>query len=122
MDLTDSKLFKREISQRFLFAMDRIVGGYKDKLKITAQRFGQLVGMTGSNLKRVRENPDDNFVTLEAAGRLCHHFKVSPAWLILNMGEMYANTELYFAFESLAGRLNELEDTVKGIQLMIRKG
>jgi len=77
----DKKKYSKEITARFLKEMDRILAD-RSAGKVTADKFGEVVGISSSNLSRLRLLPDQHFVTVEAIGRLCHHYKVSPAVLI----------------------------------------
>jgi hypothetical protein len=118
LDITDKKFFSSEITQRFLFAMDRILGNRANG-KVTAQAFGEIVGIKSSNILRLRDNIGENFVTVEAIGRICHHYKISPLWLITGGGNMYADEHLYNAYQALEIRMNELEDSVRQIEVSL---
>jgi len=115
LDLTDKKYFSWKITERFLFIMDRILGNRANG-KVTAKMFGDVVGIASSNLNRIRQNPTENFVTIEAVGRLCDNYKISPAWLILNIGNPYADEHLYNAYQALEVRLTKVEDVIKMIE------
>ncbi len=53
LDITDKKYFTYHITQRFLFAMDRIIGS-RSAGKVTAKAFGEVVGiLTGFVLQQV---------------------------------------------------------------------
>ncbi len=118
LDITDKKYFSYNITQRFLFAMDRILGN-RSMGKVTAQAFGDAVGMKASNIFRLRESTGENTVTVEAIGRLCNHYKISPYWLITGDGDMYSNSELMTAYKTLEGRMSNIEDAVKQIEVIV---
>ena len=118
-DYIDKKHFSRQITERFVFAMDRIIGS-RSAGKVTAQSFGEIVGIASSNLKRLRDFPEDHTVTVEAIGRLCDHYKISPYWLITGQGDMYNNDELYAAYQTLHTRISELEKSISIIEQTIK--
>jgi DNA-binding Xre family transcriptional regulator len=120
MELTDKKYFTRTITDRFLFAIDRIVGN-RGAGKVTYQKLGDVIGINSSNITRIRSNPDANAVTVEAIGRLCHNYKVSPYWLITGNGEMYSNDELINAYNNLEGRVDQLEKAVHLVEKALSK-
>jgi len=113
VDLSDKKYFSAEITERFFLAMDRIVGS-RSSGKVTAKSFGDIVGISSSNLNRIRTSNGEYFVTVEALGRLCHHFSVSGEWLITGTGDMEASQD----FES---RLSEAEKTIEEIKPILPK-
>lgn len=108
MDLKDKKYFSKEISERFIRAMDRIMAN-RSKGKITAQKFGEMVGISSSNIGRIRALPDEHFVTIEAIGRLCHHYNISPFWIITGQGEMESIDKLKDILGNLESRVSGLE-------------
>lgn len=109
-----SDQFSYQTTQRFLFALDRILGNRANG-KITQQRIGEEIGISSSNINRLRTDPSRR-VTLEACCRLCDLYKVSAFWLLLGKGDMYSNDELLTAYKTLEGRLGELENVVKAIE------
>lgn len=117
-DITDKKYFSYQITQRFLFAMDRILGS-RGSGKVTAKAFGEIVGIDSSNLIRLRKNAGEQFVTVEAIGRLCHHYKISSFWLLTGQGDLYSNDELAAAYRTLDDRLREVESSLHSIELML---
>lgn len=123
-NITDKKHFSYQITERFLFAMDRIVGAIFNGKKVTLKEFAKTVNMTSSNLKRLRDFPESNTVTVEAIGRLCHYYKISSSWLISNIGDPYNNDELLSPYKDLKSRLNELEilnDSIRKSLAIIKK-
>jgi len=84
--LTDKKYFSKRITQRFLEAMDLIVGSTTPEGKITAYAFGEQIGVSSSNLSRMRNDTDYRDITLEAVARLCYHYGYSAEWLINGTG------------------------------------
>ena len=106
-----------QVTQRFLFAVDRIIGN-RSAGKITQQRLGDTIGISSSNINRLRTDPDRK-VTLEACCRLCDHYKISAYWLLLGKGEMYSNDELFAAYQALELRTGDLEKTVAAIEKSI---
>ena len=115
MHHTDKKYYSSHITKRFLFAMDHITGS-KTTGKVTAKLFGDIVGISSSNLNRIRNNPAEHAVTIEAIGRLCHHYKISPYWLITGQGDMYNNDELKTAYKTLESRFADLEKAFVDIE------
>lgn len=113
MKINNKKKHAAVITQRFLAAMDRITGN-RSKGKITAAAFGKVVGITSSNLTRLRNKTNENFVTLEAVARICEAYKISPAWLITGKGEMYESKAEQSA--SLEMRLKKLEKSYRQIE------
>ena len=83
IDKTDKRYFSYQITKRFLNTADKIIGSRKDGKKITAKMFGDTIGIASSNLNRIRQNPTENFVTIEALGRLCHFYNISPDSILL---------------------------------------
>lgn len=124
MDITDSKYFSLQITERFLMAMGRIMGNRQNG-KITAEMFAGRVGMSASNINRMRKNPGQFFVTVEALGRLVEEYKISSYWLLTGYGDVYSNDELLSAYKSLEARVSEVEkavnDVEKSIELMKKK-
>ena len=111
---TDKKYYSYHITQRFLAEIDRIVGN-RQSGKVTYQEVCETVGMKSSNLKRLRESKDgENAVTIEAVGRLCHTYNVSPEWLIL--GLKTGTTE---GFED---RLRKIEKDVQSLKGKLKAG
>ena len=108
MDITDKKYHSYHITHRFLFAMDRIIGS-RGAGKVTALSFGRVVGISSSNLNRLRNSTGENCVTVEAIGRICSHYKISPYWLITGQGDMYNNDQLYAAYEAIEKRVTQIE-------------
>lgn len=115
LDITDKKYFSNQITDRFFLAMDGIIGNRKNG-KVTAKAFGDVVGISSSNLIRIRQNPEENFVTIEAVGRLCNHYKISAAWLISGIGNRYSDDELFAAYQTLDKRLGDVETIVSDLQ------
>lgn len=120
MDITDKKYFSTQITARFLFAMDRIIGS-RSQGKVTAKSFGEIVGMDPANLNRLRKNPGSSFATVEAIGRLCNHYRVSAYWLLTGQGDLYSNDELAAAYNTLERRVSELENSMHQFELMLPK-
>jgi hypothetical protein len=120
MDITDKKYYSYHITQRFIMAMDRIIGNRRNG-KVTAQSFGDVVGIKSSNLKRLRDSTGENSVTVEAIGRLYEHYKISPYWLITGQGDMWSNDELYAAYEALELRMSDAEEAIKQFESVYKK-
>lgn len=114
-DITDKKYFSYTITQRFLFAMDRIIGS-RSAGKVTAKAFGDIVGISSSNINRLRTSTGEHTVTVEAIGRICHYYRISAFWLLTGEGDMYSNDELAAAYRTLENRLQQVEDAIIGIQ------
>lgn len=104
----------REITERWLFAIDRIMGN-RSNGKVTQQRLGDELGISSSNINRLRNDQERN-VTLEACARICSIYKISPYWLLLGEGELYSNSELFSAYEALEKRLSEAEKSLVSIE------
>jgi len=113
VETEDKKHFSRQITKRFLIARNQIVGP-KSAGKVTAKDFGDVIGIEASNLHRIIKNPEKNFVTVEAIGRMIHHYGVSGEWLLSGKGE----PDKVNNFE---GRLLELEKTASELKPMIPK-
>jgi DNA-binding Xre family transcriptional regulator len=118
LDKTDKKYHSYHITQRFLFAVDRIVGN-RSNGKITYKEISSVIGMTSSNLIRLRESTGENCVTVEAIGRLCDTYKISASWLILDVGNMYADIEIMAAYNTLEKRVSITEYSIKQIEVSI---
>ncbi len=119
LDITDKKYHSYHITRRFLFAVDRIVGN-RTNGKTSYKEVCEIIGMSSSNLQRLRESTGENCVTVEAIGRLCSHYKISSSYLILEIGNLYADLEIFSAYESLEKRMSKVEDAVKQIELSIK--
>lgn len=85
-----SKFHTKKITARFLQIMNEVTGT-RSSGKIPVSEFGQIVGVSGSNLTRMYAG--SNFVTVESIAKMCMHFKVSETWLISGLGPKY-NTEI----------------------------
>jgi hypothetical protein len=120
MDITDKKYYSYHITQRFLLAMDRIIGNRRNG-KVTAAAFGEIVGMKASNISRLRDSTGENCVTVEAIGRIYEHYKISPYWLITGQGDMWSNDELYAAYQALEIRVSDTEEAIKQYDLILNK-
>lgn len=105
-DISDKKYYSKQITKRFLIAMDKITGT-REGVKVTASAFGEVVGISSSNLTRLRTSNGDHAVTVEAIGRLCHHYKISPVWLITGQEDEGDRT--------IEVRLQSLEKAIKRI-------
>lgn len=119
IDATDKKYYSYHITQRFLMAMDRILGNRQNG-KVTANAFGESISMSSSNINRLRTSAGENTVTLEAVARMCEIYKISPYWLLTGKGEMYTNAELFAAYESLAARVGDIEQSLIEIQTTLK--
>jgi DNA-binding Xre family transcriptional regulator len=119
VDITDKKYHSYHITRRFLFAVDRIVGN-RTNGKTSYKEVCEVIGMASSNLKRLRDATTDHFVTIEAIGRLCTHYKISPSYIILEIGNLYADLEIFAAYESLEKRMIIVEEVIKQIELSIK--
>lgn len=119
MDTTDKKYYSYQITQRFLAAMDRILGN-RINGKVTAAAFGDIVGMSASNINRLRSSSGENTVTLEAVAKICEVYKISPYWLLTGKGEMYTNAELFSAYENLEARVLDIEEAMIGVNETLR--
>lgn len=115
LEPTDKKYNSYKITERFLFAMDKIIGD-RSKGKITAKMFGISIGIASSNLLRIRQHPTEYFVTIEAIGRLCHLYKVNPNWLILGIGQPYINEKS----TNLDKRVDTIEKELKAIKNLLK--
>lgn len=118
-DISDKKYYSYHITQRFLIAMDRILGNRQNG-KVTANAFGDTVGIWSSNINRLRSSAGEYTVTLEAVARMCEVYKISPYWLITGKGEMFTNAELYAAYESLETRVHDIEEALIGIESTLK--
>jgi transcriptional regulator with XRE-family HTH domain len=79
----------------------------------------EAIGMTSSNLNRLRESTGENCPTVESIGRLCDVYKISASWLILEVGNLYADIEIMAAYQSLEKRVSATEDDVKRIEVSL---
>lgn len=120
LDITDKKYFSYQITERFFFAMDRILGS-RSAGKITAQAFGKTVGITSNNLNRIRNNPGEHFVTIEAIGRLCNNYRISAYWLLTGQGDLYSNDELATAYITLSNQVQEIQKSLHEIEVIVPK-
>ncbi len=118
IDTTEKKYFSKQITERFLFAMDRILGN-RSTGKVTALMFGDMVGMRSSNITRLREPASENYVSVEAIGRICEIYKISAHWLITGQGTMWSNDELFTAFNTLEKRMTDIEEAVNKIEISV---
>jgi DNA-binding Xre family transcriptional regulator len=101
-----------EITKRALSAIDSITAD-RTAGKITYQAIGDTIGISSSNINRMR-NLSGNFITVEACAKLCDNYKISPEWLLLNVGPMKSDT-LDNTDEGIADRVKNLES--KYVQL-----
>lgn len=119
MDTSDKKFHSYQITNRFLMAMDRILGNRQNG-KVTANKFSETVKMSSSNISRLRTSAPDHIVTLEAIARMCEVYKISPYWLLTGKGEMYTNAELFSAYETLAARVSDIEQSLIEVQATLK--
>ncbi len=81
--------------------------------------FGDMVGMRSSNITRLREPASENYVSVEAIGRICEIYKISAHWLITGQGTMWSNDELFTAFNTLEKRMTDIEEAVNKIEISV---
>ena len=110
------KQYSIEITSRFILAMDKVM----NQEKVTASDFGKTVGITGSNLSRLRTSNGTYNVTIEAIGRLCDHYDISPYWLITGKGDMNSNDDLNSTHKIISKKFQEVESAVKTIDSLIK--
>lgn len=94
----------RQVTKRFLIAFDRITAD-RSEGKITQKSLGEKLGISSSNINRLRSSQDHN-VTLEACCRICEQYGISPAWLLLGKEET----------GNLEGRLTATEEELREIR------
>jgi DNA-binding Xre family transcriptional regulator len=115
LDKSDKKYYSYHITQRFLKVVDSIVGN-RSNGKITYKELCKSIGMTSSNLNRLRDSTTgDNCVTVEAIGRLCEFYKVSPATLILDISSDISGT-----YEALEKRVSVTESRIDKIETLVK--
>ena len=119
-DISDKKYHSLHITIRFIHAMDKILED-RTKTKVTAREFGDIVGIKSSNIKRLRDTTGENTVTVEALGRICEYYNVSPNWLLTGKGEMMNVEDIRETCSFLDKRVTEIEDKVAVIELMINQ-
>lgn len=78
------KRHTREVTERFLEAADEIIGT-KSSGRSTQTEFCVIVGISPSNLVRMKKE-DSNNVTIEALCSLIEHYNYSPTWLLTGTG------------------------------------
>jgi transcriptional regulator with XRE-family HTH domain len=110
--MPEEKQYTRQVTERFLREMDRIVG-YNKNGKITQYEFGEKVGITPNNLVRLRKG-GNHFVTIEACCRLCENYGTDRAWLL--MGEEPADK---VHSNGLNDRLKNMEEKITRIDKKI---
>ena len=111
---SDKKYYSKQITARFLAAMDAITSN-REKGKITAQAFGNSVGMSSSNINRLRTS-EENTITVESLARLSILYKISPAWLITGEGKMFLKEQ-----DSLESRLEKMEESISYLIKHVKK-
>lgn len=118
LDITNKKYYTQHITVRFLKAMGVIMGN-RSNGKTTAKDFGEIVKINSTNLTRLRSSTGEHSVTVEAIGRMCNYYKISPYWLITGEGSMYADDQIINAYTNLESRVVALEDSVNQIEAEI---
>ncbi len=98
--------------------MDEIIGTKDSGKIITKSLFAGVVAISSSNLNRLRSSEGENFVTVEAIGRLCDHYKISAHWLVMGEGEIYNNK----AVKTIETRIKSLEEAIKSLKSPKQKG
>lgn len=116
MKPSNKKYYSYKITQRFLLAMDQV----RQQGKVTANTFAEKVGMSASNINRLRSSAGENAVTLEAIGRMCELYKVSPYWLLTGKGDMFTNAAFHASSESLEARIKDIENASKAIESSLK--
>lgn len=111
-ELKDKKYFSKQITWRFLEAMDSIIGN-TTMGKVTAGEFGEKVGITGANLSRLRYSDGEHSVTLEAIGRICKEYNISSEWLIMGKGSMFAEAKN-------GSVIKQLKDAVAAVEISLQ--
>lgn len=118
--LSENKQYSIEISKRFFEAMDKILSS-NEYGNLTAQLFGDSVGINSSNLNRIRNNPGEHFVTLEACALLCKVYGVSYAWLHGGIGTMKADEQTKADYSSVQNNLEQINKAAQEIQGTIKR-
>ncbi|MEO9145069.1 MAG: hypothetical protein ABI237_05880 [Ginsengibacter sp.] len=113
--MPDKKYYSKQVTLRFLKAMDAITGN-RESGKITAQAFGNSVGMSSSNINRLRSPETENTITVESLARLCENYKISPAWLITGEGKMLSKEK-----DNLEKRLGKIEKQLDDLRSLSKK-
>lgn len=120
--MADTKRYTIEVNQRFLEAMEAILAQKVNGIE-TALAFGKEIGITSSNLNRLRHSAGGNTVSLEAIGRLIRTFKVSALWLMTGKGDMFNNditvlhqSDLDRKLKALKSMISDLNKTVDAMQ------
>lgn len=116
--MANIKEFTQAITERFLHARKQILLD-RSNGKITAKDFSDTVGMSQSNIARIERNPGEFNVTLEAVGRICHFYKISPYWIIIGNGEMRNFSDVVKEQQNLKKRVIGLEKAVFDIEVKI---
>jgi len=102
-----------QVTQRFLSAVDRILGD-RTSGKTTQQKLGEIIGISSSNINRLRTDPDRK-VTLEACCRICDQYKISTSWLLLGTGDMNGNDQPPNEQKKLETKVSDLEKKMKAV-------
>jgi transcriptional regulator with XRE-family HTH domain len=116
MAMSDKKYYSMQITRRFLKAMDNIIAN-REHGKVTAQSFGEVVGISGSNLIRLRSSKGENVITVEALGRICDKYNVSADWLVTGAGKIFVGDKE----DPVEKRLNRLESEIKYLKQKMPK-
>ena len=103
------------ITQRFLTAMDNIIGGSED---LTEGLFAEKVGMFQSNIARLKKS-ETNSITLDALVAMISQFNVSSKWLLLGKGPMY-DLKSSEVIDKKLKRLEVLENALLGIEKAVK--
>ena len=102
--------YKEDIRGRFLAAMRHIISK-RMKDCSTVKDFASRIGEYAQNISKMENG--ERFPTLDHIGSICDVFGISPNWLILNNGDMFIESELYYMVTEIEKRLTRVERFIK---------
>lgn len=109
------RLHTNRITLRFLEAVDFLTAG-----KLSVAELSAKIGISPSNLSRLRKYNTQYAPTLEACTRLCKHYDISAVWLLMGIGEMQEDDQLMATYKTMHKNMAAIEKMAAEVQMKVK--